>query len=599
MRFQFPDSAKGSFTQTNRGNILGTFWSSMALDLQSNLGIVRIAQRLRISTDTTDDSDLGLPIAFEPWDGIIMALCGTKPFKSGTTPNATFTEDTSSGAPSDFSAASDLGIFSNKLWATSDTALWSKALGGGGTGAWTSRDTISGSATAPVTPFVKFPRLYYVSNSLDDISSIDAANIVSAPGAGVDYAINLTGEGLIGCLDSNSTYIWIGMNATPTRVGLQGSVLQWDGISPQIIERFPVKNARYIYALCVKNDIPFCIDQNGVLSKYNGYAFEEVGRLPFGPLLTGTTLSIKKNGMIVTKNDTILVVVNNVNAGSTASYNENNYSGVWEWSEEFGFVQKFVFTYNKNGSATITDFGQNQILSAGAICDVGNFSPSVANTNGQFLVGSTYYYDATNTRSGIFFDDTTNTLQKKGYFVTTWWFSDEVQSKWAHLYAMFRRLLDSTDRIVLKYRINEADPLYADIIWTSTTTFTTTTNPSAYWTEGIGGEVEILRGKGGGLCAHITSIVNNAGTYTVTIDTIATGVVNTDTAKARFQHWVKMNEEISAQINSFQQLSVAGNTVNPANYGTRIQLKCCMTFTGNGELHKLAMKSNEDIKIDI
>ncbi len=601
MKFQFPNQQKGVFTQINRGNMLGAFWSTMAIDLQSNLGIIRTAQRLRISTDTTDDSDVGNPVAFMVWDLAIFAVCGAKIFRNTTSPNTTFTEDASSGTPTDFSSVSDLGIFDGRLWATTANALYSKAGNGSGTGAWTSRDTISAAAGAPIVSFVKFPRIYYASLGLG-VSSIDASNVVSAPGA--DYALTILGGGNISAMEANSSFIWIAVNANSSAGGLFGRIVQWDGISQQITNEFPVKSARLILGMVILNDIPYCMDNNGILSKYTGYSFEEVGRLPFGPLLTSSGAPICKNGMVVTKNNTILVNVNNKNAGNTANYNENNYSGGWEWSEEFGFVQKFVYTYNKNGSSTITDYGQNQISVVGAVFDVSNFSINTSGTNGQYLFGCTYLIDASGTRSGIFFDDTNNTIQKKGYFVTTWIFSEEIQDKFTHLYAIFRRLLSASDSIVFKYRLTEEDPTYADITWVDTTHFTTTTDVTGYWTAGpsgttsLGGEVEILQGTGGGTCAHITSVVNNAGTYTVTLDAVVTGVT-TGTAKARFQHWVKINEPITTQTSSYQQMAIAGDLGLPNTFDTRVQFKCCMTFTGNDELHKFYLASKEDITINL
>lgn len=597
MIFSFPDPAKGSFLQTNRGNILGTFWSSMALDLQSNPGIVRIAQRLRIASDTTDDADLGLPVAFQAWDTGGFAVCGTRVFKNMSTPNTAWTEDGAAGAPTTCNSGSDLGIFDTRLWVTAAGALLSKAANGGGTGVYTSRDTFASPGPHPVTDFAKFPRLYYTGET-GEVRSIDAANVVSNPSSGDDYALDIGDKGSITSMKANSEFIWVGTNANVNTTNLQARVLQWDGISQQITNEFIIKGARAVVAIVIKNDIPFCLDSLGILSKYNGYAFQEVGRLPFGPFPTATSASSSKNGMIVTQNDTILVTVNNVNQGATATYNENNFSGVFEWSEEYGFVQKFVFTYNKQGSATITDFGQNQISAIGAILDTTNMSSATADYSGQYIVGATYFYDATNTRSAIFFDDTLNTTKKKGYFVTDWLFAKEIQDKFTHLYGIFRRLLASTDTIVFKYRLNEVAPLYADITWVDTTHFTTTTDPSAYWTSGVGGEVEVLRGPGSGTCVHITSVVNNAGTYTVTLEEAVTGVT-TQTAKVRFQHWVKINDPINTQVNSSQQMAISGNPTNPDTFNTRIQLKCCMTFTGDDELHKFYLASKEDLTINL
>ncbi len=148
----------------------------------------------------------------------------------------------------------------------------------------------------------------------------------------------------------------------------------------------------------------------------------------------------------------------------------------------------------------------------------------------------------------------------------------------------------------MKYRVNEEEPVYATITWTSTTTFTTTTDVTAYGPNAAGfngtqgGEVEIIQGTGGASCAHITNIVNNAGTYTVTLETAITGV--TGTAKARFQKWIKLNPEAIGQVKSYEQQSIGANNV-------RIQIKGCLTFTGNGEFYKLAMVSNTDQSINL
>lgn len=291
-----------------------------------------------------------------------------------------------------------------------------------------------------------------------------------------------------------------------------------------------------------------------------------------------------------TRNRTILAMIYNGNSGSTTTEYENIPSGVWEWSGDFGLTHKYSPTYLPNGSTSITDYGQNILSQPGALFDVSAISPQTAGRNGSILVGADYYTNASSITHGIFFDDLNNTLQKKGYFITTWFFSSEVEDKWTRLWAIYKRLVTQGDSIVFKYRTNQANPITATITWTSTTTFTTTTDVTGYWTSGTGGEVEILQGTGGASCAHITSIVNNAGTYTVTLDDAITGVTN-GTAIARFQHWVKVFPEITSLVKSWEQMNVGVSD-------TRIQIKGCLTFTGDGEFVRFALFSNEDIKVN-
>jgi hypothetical protein len=75
----------------------------------------------------------------------------------------------------------------------------------------------------------------------------------------------------------------------------------------------------------------------------------------------------------------------------------------------------------------------------------------------------------------------------------------------------------------------------------------------------------------------------------VTLDTAIAGVT-TGTAKARFQKWIKMYPAKNLdQVKSYAQWTIGGTD-------TRVQLKICFTFTGNGEFYKSIIISNEDIK---
>jgi hypothetical protein len=75
------------------------------------------------------------------------------------------------------------------------------------------------------------------------------------------------------------------------------------------------------------------------------------------------------------------------------------------------------------------------------------------------------------------------------------------------------------------------------VIWTSTTTFTTT---NAEWADAVvGDEVEILQGAGAGILGHIVSVLENAGTYTVTIDETFDYFEAGDDATAVFRNWKK------------------------------------------------------------
>lgn len=585
MQQNFPPlKASYTFLQTNRSDTLGSLWATQGIDLQTDLASMRVATRLMIAENTAASAGLnGTPVAFEYADFNLWAICGTNIYRQGGAPNAAWTQDASAGVPTNFSANSDMEVFNGQLWAASDNELYKKAMNGGGTGAWTAVTSLS-STLHELINFPLFNRLYY-QNANGEIDSIDKNGVIAT--AGNDYSIALGSGNQISCMKANSNYIWVGISANSNIQGSVATIVQWDGISPVATQVFQLKS-RWCLALTVFEDIVYAMDGNGVLNKFTGYSFQEIGRLPFTPQQpVGNFISF--NGMMGTRNSTILAMVNNTSGDNTTTQ-ENIPAGVWEWSKDYGFTQKNLVTLLTNAAPTsITDYGQNHINTAGAIFDVSAISPFTAGRNGSIIVGATYYTDATTTTNGIFFDDSNDTIQKKGYFVTSWFNSQAVEDKWNRLWAVYTRLLGATDSIVFKFQLYEHIPLIATITWVNTTSFTTTTDPTAYWTTGIGGEVEVLQGTGSGSCAHITSIVNNSGTYTVTLDETIIGVT-TGTAKVRFQHWEKLSPDITGQVTSWAQMAINRN--NP-----RIRIKCCMTFTAQNELTKFALFSNNDITV--
>lgn len=597
----FPPQGKNyTYLQTNRSDTLGSLWSSMGLDFQSNLGNMRVGPRLRINTTSADLPNLGIPVGFRRFQSTIWAPCGTRIFRSdGTTPDDPFIEDTSTNAQTDYTGdESDINFFNDVLVASPTDSVWSLDLASGGS--WTQRDTLSTGTPHMMAVFNKFNRLY-VLNASDTVRSIDSTWTVAVPGTD-DYALDLAGGGLVNfltCIRTTSEFVWLG-SISRTAYPL-GSVLQWDGLSQQITAEYIIKNASGVMALCVMDNIPYAMDSNGILNKFTGTAFEEVGRLPYTNTLPLKVMSldnnrfIHPNGLIPTKNGTILALINNELEDSGATILENLPSGIWEWSPDIGFTHKYPLTYNRATSSTINDYGQNRISRAGGLADM-NWASTDSDRNGTFLAGATFTGLAGSAETAIFLDDSNDTIQKKGYFVTTWFDSSEVQSKWERLWATYRRLVSASDSMVFKYRITEESPSEGAITWTSATSFTilnSAVDVSQYWVSGTGGEVEIILGAGGASCAHIINAVNNAGTWTVTLDETIAGASNTLTGRARFQKWVKLFPTISSTPSisgggSYEQMAIGANDV-------RVQIKGCLTYTGNMEFFKAIVADNPDI----
>jgi len=88
--------------------------------------------------------------------------------------------------------------------------------------------------------------------------------------------------------------------------------------------------------------------------------------------------------------------------------------------------------------------------------------------------------------------------QKYGYFVTPFYQSNMANGRqpgaselWKKIWLNYRQLLDSGDKIVVKYRLTENTPIYPTITWVNTTSFTVASlDLSGY----VGQEVEIIQG---------------------------------------------------------------------------------------------------------
>lgn len=607
--------------QAPRGNVRGNLWSTFNIDLQSNPGRIRLGDKLAQIYSSADDADLGLPVAFEFFNAGWYAICGTKIFVQGSSApfgNA-WLEDTATGAQTNYEADfSDLAIFNERIWATTATGLYS------GTGsAWTSRASL-GNNLHKLAYLKNTDRLYFTGDNSsfgnNSLSSIGTDDVEFNPPS--QYSINVSSGGgsvgdIIRTIAASDKDIYISVVAVgqsySSSSGNVGKLLIWDGINQQAYAQVIMEDSGGLVAMKVYNGILYGVDTRARVLRFNGSGFDEIARLPHGEFYgirsadldsNGASYHVHHNGIDFTENNTMLIAVNGRRTSNLETlYSENVPSGIWECDLATGnLTHKHSFTYKGYTSSTVTDFGQQQIYSIGAVKLQKMNRAKTGSVEGRadIICGASFFTDGgagtdSADKSAIFLSSGKGGTsdyegEKRGYFVTTWIDSENMQDVWQKLGIKHREFLNANDKIVAKYRTREYEPTYATITWTSTTTFTTTTDISAYWTSGTGGEVEVIRGFGGGTVAHITSIVNNAGTYTVTIDEIATGVSNNDTATARFQHWTKI-----AAV-TLQNLESEIHAIGASS--ERIQLKFVMHFTGDGEFHEMQLVNKPHIQLE-
>jgi len=574
-----------TWNQKNDSDLYGSLWASTGIDLSENEGKLRLGKRTILATGTVDDADMSnYPAGFRTFTDnggtFNFTIMGTYVWKNYIQGTQTAVKDAHTSQPSDIdSTLSDIEVFNNELYVSGTSSQNSYYLTASAS-AWATVATFGlGSVQSSFCKFIG--RLYLGGNN--QVRSIDTGHTVAVPTAA--YSVAIPDDGLqITWIRASSNRIWIG---TVNSTNGKGYIYEWDGVATQVAKSYRLESAGAL-ACVIKDDIPYVMDANGKLLVWNGGTFTELARLNrrtnkvlYGYNAAATERFIHKNGMSLIQGR-INLLIKGTNQDGTIE--ETIPSGIWEYDETRGLVHKHSLSTAKI-AGTIQDYGQLNLKNVGALSEFNS-----TNNNG-FFAGVSYYSDATTVKAGIFYNDLTDVLQKAGSFITTKQYAIDslgnasIQNVWQNIYILYRKLLDSGDKIVVKYRITEVEPVIATITWTSTTTFTvanSSVDVSLYWTTGTGGEVEVLNGIGAGKCSHITSAVNNAGTWTVTVDETYTGA--SGTAIARFQSWKKLG------VITYSNPTPNGVTFDQEGIGdvsNWIQFKIWALFTGRDELEKL------------
>lgn len=597
-----------AWNQTNDSDVNGSIFTSFNLDLTENDKKLRLGRRLVANTLTSDipTNIFGgtfpfnnYPIGFKQFNitnKTLWTVAGNYVFyQAEKYPNGSgFLQDTNSATPVDCdSKYSDIEIYNGELYVTSantyisylpaGASIWVQLAGAGG-----------GSS---VQPLCVFAGTLYVGAGSGTIKSI-----VSVPG--VSHTVTTTGATTIAIPDvyqvitflkAASDRIWIG---TLGFNGTKGRVYEWDGSATQVLKTHILEAAGALSCV-IKDDVPYIMDSNGVLSVWNGGTFIKLAklyrrnkRMLFNAMAVDNSRFIHPNGMSIVNGKINLLIDgrnhDNTTGGILDSIDETIPSGIWEYDENIGLYHKHSIATAHVGD-TIKDYGAVKLAGVGAIAEWNNITtPSaVTGRNGTLLIGANYFSDATPTVvSGIFYDDSNDTLQKSGYLVTPKLESIDadgqpsVQNMWQNFYTLYKYFLDSADKIYVKYRKQEISSVIATGTWTSTSTFTTPTDLSAL----TGYEVEILLGVGAGKASHITSAIFSSGSCTITVDEIYTGA--TGTFQIRVQNWHKISDMDTTSQATYDQANVGV-------LSNWIQFKVTMLFTGKDEIEKLII-INED-----
>lgn len=594
--------------QNNQSDVLGSLWSSFNIDLVTNKGKTRVSPRLLLTTDNL--SGMGTPVAFQQYFNnsvsLRWAIAGKYMWNFNVSSNnnyataftrdlTTNTNDGSTDALSCDDTQSDMLLYDGTYLVVSTKTDIRYLATASGSWSQIGGNPLGSGVNSNPHMMCRYGSRMYVTDSRTKVRSFTTS--FSAPtSSGSNFLDVGNGGHLITdltCLRAVTDGMWVfGVNQLANGC----EAFKWDGTTASDPNfAYTIPDANGVLAAIIKDDKPWIIDNNARLLYFNGGTFVPApnGRLPvkitkfLKNSLSGVNNRwIHPNGMAIV-NGRINILVNNQNDDNSTTIEENFPSGIWEYVEDGAnsfWYHKYSFSMYNSSGGTVSDYGQNRIATAGALY-AAKVNDTGSSANGTLLAGAQYYSDSSTTKYGIFTDDSNDTAQKYGYLVTTKIYSPNILDVWQEVVPRFKKFLSASDSIAVKVRFDDPAPVEATITWTSTTTFTTTTNVSAYDpnTVGYNPEVEVIQGTGGGKCAHITSIVNNSGTYTVTLDDTFAGA--SGTAKARFQFWKKIGS-YAAQTAKFKRFSALMTS------DTWIQLKVCMQFTGKDELDDIILIHN-------
>lgn len=605
MKVNIPSSSRRIF-QDNKNQFNGNISESFNLDLTSNRGKIGVTRTKKVADVVKSFGPYTYPVLgignatfgifYAGGDGSLDNI-----YQGGETAfSSTFVRDSSSAkiGPDE----GDMIIVADKVYVSDSQLITYTTMGT--FGIWT--DIASPALTDNTMHLMtSLGDKVYVTNDNDAVWSIDTdTNVLSDTGTST-LVLGLGGYSIT-VLMAGLDRVWVGVSGRGSRVANGVTyIYEWDGESENApSQRYEIDASGLICGV-IKDGVPYVLDTNGRLLRYSGSTFVEVARLPYkeGEFMNGFdsgTLGSRaiKPRSITVDGDEILINVSNLLEGG---YFADFPSGVWAWSEENGLYHKLSASYQEvadTGTTNMTDFGQMRVAQAGAIFVHNPTSASFQETGeGGRIIFSQQYFNSSNDDisyvtandvtllTAIFADDTKNDTQKYGYFITNEIHTENIEETWQKVYTKHKKLINSGDSVVVKYRTEIQDKITGDIEWSNTQTILTSADLSNY---SQGDEMQVVQGIGSGKSFTIESITSTGSGYSVTLTEAFTGA--TGSAVAQFSNFKYFGEINYGETKQYKGFTLPNNNQSPV-----VQFKVCMQFTGKNELYGIQAISKTNI----
>lgn len=602
---------QNAFKQTNKGDVLGTIHETFNVDLEHFPNKICLPSKVKLNTSDSSLAELGLITKFVFFEGVYFAYsAGTdsgtyndvgKLFKGGDSVKNSFNLPTWTVNTTDFSSDATIEAFNGELVLMSGD-LWT--ISSPIDTSWTAEGTNNCSGLS-----VKFEnRVYFTDNTQSIASFADPAT----PASTGSYTFNLPdqSEGDIIGLDTSTSGIWI---ATSSEGAPETFIYLWDGVTENTFDGSYKVPEPYLLNLKVLNDIPYVVGGSGKVYGFNGSYFEQVAEFPFSDILLSslddagdvdisTTLNgkwIHNNGSTVLDNK-LYFLVNPIAQDDSEIFGDySKLAGIWCLDPEIGL-------YHKHAISVQDDNGEMGMLKhVGALTTSGLDANPDPTDAGSFIFGFSYYTENSNSTEkyaiGYVSPQTEIGDKQTGYLATQRTYSRQLTDSWDYVAIGFEEL-ESTDSIQVKYRTNLRGGNNIGVTWSSTTVFTSTDTDLAdvksKFDNGENYECRVLLGNGSGVISQVSNITESGGTYTITLDTVHTGVSATNTGQVRLENWT-LAETITNTDNDTQIVKIP-----VAKQSNWIQYKLVLNGEENSKnkhnpvINRIVSVSNDNARFD-
>lgn len=484
---------KGIWKGQYAGEKFGHFISSFNLDLERNVGNINLADRLRTVFSSTDDADLGLPTSFIKSNADTVnrywALTGAVLFKSDAgDPEAGWAQDAIASTPT--TGRDNLLEYSDFLLCPTSTNI-AQLSAGTWTASWWSGLSGASALQSGVKHIIEI-------TPVGHLAVADGRYLNTYDGSTAsDPKLTLPSEFEITDLRRAGDFLII---ATKTIDNTEAKVFHWDGTSGTY-NSFYGSESIEIVAIFVADEVPYIITKTGQIRKFTGSGYEEVQEFPSHKI--NQSVTIYHDGIKELNGKAAIAVA----MGATIAMAPELADGIWMFDpKDKTLYHRYSLSAQPHGSGGTNDHGHRYANAIGGLLET-------ADASGALLAGATLFTDYSGTTLKVICTSMeANTDNARGTFITPKLYSRDATLFAKRLQVIFKQLVNSTDRIIIKYR-NVEDvslPMVKTTTFASGTTFTV----AAAGGLAVGEEVEITAGKNAGVIAHITDITGT----TITVD---------------------------------------------------------------------------------